>query len=132
MYRRAGLVALLGFATLAFTQGRGRLAISRCTGQGTGDSTGSLRASLAVADSGEGLRVMLFRVDTAGAKLTVAGGIDSVTRISPGLYRVRIPRIGYYALEDTLRIGSGEVWCLTAHMVREPVHIERINLPIVP
>ena len=132
MNRRAGLVTLLLFAILAFSQGRGRLAISRCSGPGTGDSTGSLRAKLAIPDSGEVLRVMLFRVETRGAKPTVAGGTDSVTRISPGLYRVRIPRIGYYALEDTLRIGPGEVWCLTAHMVRQPIHIERIILPVVP
>ena len=132
MNRRACLVALLLFAILAFSQGRGRLAISRCTGPGTGDSTASLRATLAIADSGEGLRIMLFRVEPQHAKPTVAGGIDSVMRISPGLYQVRIPRIGYYALQDTLRIGPGDVWCLTAHLVREPIHIERIILPVVP
>jgi hypothetical protein len=132
MTQRAPFVALLLLAMLAFSQGHGRLTMSRCGSPGTGHSTGFLRATLATPDSGEGLRVMLFRVEPEGATPTVTGGIDSVTNISPGLYRVRIPRIGYYPLQDTLRIRPGEAWCLTADMVRQPIHIERIILPIVP
>ena len=73
--------------------------------------------------------VMLFSLQPQGP---VAGGMDSVTRILPGVYRVWIPRIGYHAVEDTLRIGQGESWCLKVHMVRQPIIIEPIVSPVAP
>jgi hypothetical protein len=69
--------------------------------------------------------VMLFSLQPQGP---VVGGMDSVTRILPGVYFMRTLRIGFHALGDTIRIGPGEAWCITLHMVRRPIEIEPINL----
>ena len=62
--------------------------------------------------------------------LAAAGGIDTVTGIAPGLYRLHVQLIGYHTLRDTLRIGTGEAWCITAHLVRQPIELPNsIRLP---
>jgi len=118
-----GLLAAL----VGFTQDRGRLIVSRCANQHTGDSTTSIRVTLARSeDRIAPLNLVLSGVRRDGSDSLVAIGVDSVVGVRRGFYRLWVRQIGYYHLRDTLRLEAGEAWCLTAHMIPEPIRLDRL------
>ena len=105
-------------------QDHGHLVPTRCPQPAAGDSTASIRVTrVNPADSTGPLRLMLLIPRPGGSDAILGGGVDSLSRIPPGFYHLLVQQIGYYRLRDTLRLGAGEAWCITAHMIREPVQL---------
>ena len=125
----------LGLFSLACAgRGKGapssRLLTTRCAASATSQSHGAITVRAQPAGSApEGGHVQL---DGDYVRLTVSallgGHPDSVIAhvaddsvhipaLTPGLYRIDVRALGYQSVSDTLRVGSGEWWCLTAHLV---------------
>ncbi len=121
------LVLLLLADPSAAQQVRSRLSASRCSPPSTGDSSASIRVILDPPEahtSSLSLVARQLRHDGSdSATIQPPFGVDSLTRLAPGLYRLWVRQIGYYHPRDTVRVGRGESWCVVAHMVRDTVQL---------
>jgi hypothetical protein len=118
---------LLLYAPSAAQEARSRLSPSRCTPPTTGDSLASIRVILdppqAYTKSLSLVATQVGRDGSDSISVQPPFGVDSLARLAPGLYRLKVRQIGYYPPRDTLRIGRGEAWCVVAHMVRDTVQL---------
>ncbi len=65
------------------------------------------------------LQVTVFAVRSREPDSLVAHaveGVDALPALSPGLYRLRVRSLGYQTASDTIRVGPGEAWCVTARL----------------
>ena len=117
------LVPSLLAAGARVPQDRSYLTRVRCKDPRTQDSSAIIRVTMDPPDAlNSSLGLRLFQVQS-GRDSSVASpvlGTDSLLVPGPGLYRIWVQQIGYWAIRDTLRIGAGEAWCPVAHMVRTP------------
>jgi hypothetical protein len=128
------LTALLAFLLVGFSssfeQTRGRLTARRCRTPSTGDSTNSIRVIIDPPEAyGKSLSLMLslLRPPASDSFLREPPyGVLHVSGLPAGLYRLRVRQIGYWHPQDTLRLGRGEAWCVTAHMVRDTNRLREI------
>jgi hypothetical protein len=109
---------------------RSALVARRCAHAMTdaGDATVSVRVEARRAvPHDEYFQLTLFAIRSGHTDSVIAhlvGDADSLPPLPSGLYRIRVRALGYQTATDSLRVGVGEAWCLTAHladaMVLEP------------
>ena len=124
------IVSVLLAGDVLAAQDRSYLTRVRCKSPLMRDSSAIIRVKMDPPDARNStLGLKLFRVRSSGdsSVASPALGTDSLRVPAPGLYRVWVQQIGYWAIRDTLRIGAGEAWCPVAHMVRNPLELEVRN-----
>ena len=126
------LATILSWPQLGSSQARSRLVAARCPNPFTGDSTASIRVALDPPEARRGaLSLTLHQLRSNQPDSLIANpayGVDTITGLPLGLYRLWVRQIGYSHPQDTLRIGRGEAWCVVAHMVRDTIHL----IPVAP
>ena len=125
----------LGLLSLACA-GRGtgapssRLLTTRCAASATGQSHGAITVKAQQARSapdgghvqldGDYVRLTVSALRGGHADSVIAHVADDsvhVPALTPGVYRIEVRALGYQSVSDTLPVGPGEWWCLTAHLV---------------
>jgi hypothetical protein len=77
----------------------------------------------------QGVEVLLERADgTIRSTLTNRHGLFQVTRIPPGVYRLRMTLVGYARHEETVELESGEVRTVNRRLSVAPVELEAIGV----
>jgi hypothetical protein len=103
----------------------------RCPGPTTADSTARIRVILRPKDAwNSALSLSLAAVRATPPDSHVATppyGVDSITDVAPGLYRLTVRLIGYHHPRDTIRVAPGESWCVLAEMVRSDVKVQAVT-----
>ena len=111
-------------------QGASTLTRARCDQRLSGDSAATIRVSLEPATArSPALSLVLHRIRPNGTDsffVQPPFGVDSIAHVPPGLYRLTVRLIGYYPPRDTVRVDRGDVWCITAHMVRDTIVLKPI------
>ena len=134
MTRYMRLVCLCGLSLACAGRVKGapssRLLATRCPIATTGQSHAAL--SLRAQPAPSAPDAALLRLEDGYVRLTViairAGHPDSaiarvaddsldVPALTPGFYRIEVRALGFQSVADTLRIGSGEWWCITGRLV---------------
>jgi hypothetical protein len=123
------LIACIVIAT-SFGQGHSTLTRDRCTPPTSGDSAALIRVSLDPPSArSPALSLALQRIalgDSGRRYIQPPLGVDTVRNIPPGLYLLSVRLIGYWPPRDTIRLGPGEAWCFTAHLVRDTIELKSI------
>ncbi len=132
MSRQPGVLAILLLCGACCTSRiTSRLSPAHCPTQVSQGNVGSIRVILDPPEAhGPSLGLMLLQVDAGGLDSLVAHpayGVDSIPNIAPGVYRLWVRQIGYFAGTVMIRVEPGEAWCITAHMVRDTLKLTPIT-----